>query len=201
MSDRSLELYQDNKTQDFTSILQAPGLIFLEMKVLNLLILFFITIISLHALRGYTMDGSALHFLIGAGSVPAYSWKLPLCVAALCICLLLLLSVPCNNHPELVVKIVIEYGIILGICTLTGFGYTGIVMLLLADTMRYRIDWKKRIIYIVAICIAYLAMSGNKMYSLPHVIPLSQMWAYYRQDVRNSLLSAVYGSHDPVADQ
>ena len=34
-------------------------------------------------------------------------------------------------------------------------------MLLLADTMRYRIDWKKRIIYIVAICIAYLAMSGN----------------------------------------
>ena len=87
MSDRSLELYQDNKTQDFTSILQAPGLIFLEMKVLNLLILFFITIISLHALRGYTMDGSALHFLIGAGSVPAYSWKLPLCVAALCICL------------------------------------------------------------------------------------------------------------------
>ena len=191
MSDRSLELYQDNKTQDFTSILQAPGLSFLEMKVLNLLILFFITIISLHALRGYTMDGSALHFLIGAGSVPAYSWKLPLCVAALCICLLLLLSVPCNNHPELVVKIVIEYGIILGICTLTGFGYTGIVMLLLADTMRYRIDWKKRIIYIVAICIAYLAMSGNKMYSLPHVIPLSQMWAYYRQDVRNSLLSVL----------
>ena len=191
MSDRSLELYQDNKTQDFTSILQAPGLIFLEMKVLNLLILFFITIISLHALRGYTMDGSALHFLIGAGSVPAYSWKLPLCVAALCICLLLLLSVPCNNHPELVAKIVIEYGIILGICTLTGFGYTGIVMLLLADTMRYRIDWKKRIIYIVAICIAYLAMSGNKMYSLPHVIPLSQMWAYYRQDVRNSLLSVL----------
>ena len=191
MSDRSLELYQDNKTQDFTSILQAPGLIFLEMKVLNLLILFFITIISLHALRGYTMDGSALHFLIGAGSVPAYSWKLSLCVAALCICLLLLLSVPCNNHPELVVKIVIEYGIILGICTLTGFGYTGIVMLLLADAMRYRIDWKKRIIYIVAICIAYLAMSGNKMYSLPHVIPLSQMWAYYRQDVRNSLLSVL----------
>ena len=191
MSDRSLELYQDNKTQDFTSILQAPGLIFLEMKVLNLLILFFITILSLHALRGYTMDGSALHFLIGAGSVPAYSWKLPLCVAALCICLLLLLSVPCNNHPELVAKIVIEYGIILGICTLTGFGYTGIVMLLLADTMRYRIDWKKRIIYIVAICIAYLAMSGNKMYSLPHVIPLSQMWAYYRQDVRNSLLSVL----------
>ena len=72
MADKSLELYRDNTTEDSTSILQAPGLILLEMKVLNLLILLFITIISVHALRGYSMDGSALHFLIGAGSVPFF---------------------------------------------------------------------------------------------------------------------------------
>ena len=191
MSDKSLELYRDNKTEDSTSILQAPGLIFLEMKVLNLLILLYITVITVHALRGYTMDGSALHFLVGAGSVPIISWKLPVCVAILSICLLLLLSVPCNNHPELVGKIIIEYGTVLGICALTGFGYTGIVMLLLADTMRYRIDWKKRILYVVAICISFLAMSSNRLYDLLQVIPLSQMWAYYRQDVRNSLLSVL----------
>ena len=191
MSDKSLELYRDNKTEDSISILQAPGLIFLEMKVLNLLILLYITVITVHALRGYTMDGSALHFLIGAGSVPIFSWKLPVCVAILSICLLLLLSVPCNNHPELVGKIIFEYGTALGICALTGFGYTGIVMLLLADTMRYRIDWKKRILYVVAICISFLAMSSNRLYDLLQVIPLSQMWAYYRQDVRNSLLSVL----------
>lgn len=52
MSDKSLELYRDNKTEDSTSILQAPGLIFLEMKVLNLLILLYITVITVHALRG-----------------------------------------------------------------------------------------------------------------------------------------------------
>ena len=191
MADKSLELYRDNNAEDSTSILQAPGLIFLEMKLLNLLILLFITIISVHALRGYSMDGSALHFLIGAGSVPILSWKLPVCVAILSVCLLLLLSIPCNNHPELVGKIILEYGIALGICALTGFGYTGIVMLLLADTMRYRIDWKKRIIYVTAICIAFLAMSSNHLYNLLHVIPLSQMWAYYRQDVRSSLLSVL----------
>ena len=161
------------------------------MKLLNLLILLFITIITVHALRGYSMDGSALHFLVGAGSVPFFSWKLPVCVAILSVCLLLLLSIPCNNHPELVGKIILEYGIALGICALTGFGYTGIVMLLLADTMRYRIDWKKRIVYVTAICIAFLAMSSNQMYNLLHVIPLSQMWAYYRQDVRSSLLSVL----------
>ena len=191
MADKSLELYRDNNDEDSTSILQAPGLILLEMKLLNLLILLFITIITVHALRGYSMDGSALHFLVGAGSVPFFSWKLPVCVAILSVCLLLLLSIPCNNHPELVGKIILEYGIALGICALTGFGYTGIVMLLLADTMRYRIDWKKRIIYVTAICIAFLAMSSNEMYKLLHVIPLSQMWAYYRQDVRSSLLSVL----------
>ena len=191
MADKSLELYRDNNAEDSTSILQAPGLILLEMKLLNLLILLYITIISVHALRGYTMDGSALHFLVGAGSVPFFSWKLPVCVGILSICLLLLLSIPCNNHPELVGKIILEYDIVLGICALTGFGYTGIVMLLLADTMRYRIDWKKRIIYVTAICIAYLTMSSNEMYNLLHVIPLSQMWAYYRQDVRSSLLSVL----------
>ena len=191
MADKSLELYRDNNDEDSTSILQAPGLILLEMKLLNLLILLFITIITVHALRGYSMDGSALHFLVGAGSVPFFSWKLPVCVAILSVCLLLLLSIPCNNHPELVGKIILEYGIALGICALTGFGYTGIVMLLLADTMRYRIDWKKRIIYVTAICISFLAMSSNQMYNLLHVIPLSQMWAYYRQDVRSSLLSVL----------
>ena len=191
MADKSLELYRDNNDEDSTSILQAPGLILLEMKLLNLLILLFITIITVHALRGYSMDGSALHFLVGAGSVPFFSWKLPVCVAILSVCLLLLLSIPCNNHPELVGKIILEYGIALGICALTGFGYTGIVMLLLADTMRYRIDWKKRIVYVTAICIAFLAMSSNQMYNLLHVIPLSQMWAYYRQDVRSSLLSVL----------
>lgn len=191
MADKSLELYRDNNAEDSTSILQAPGLILLEMKLLNLLILLYITIVSVHALRGYTMDGSALHFLVGAGSVPIISWKLPVCVAILSVSLLLLLSIPCNNHPELVGKIIIEYGIALGICALTGFGYTGIVMLLLADTMRYRIDWKKRIVYVTAICIAFLAMSSNKMFNLLHVIPLSQMWAFFRQDVRSSLLSVL----------
>ena len=191
MADKSLELYRDNNAEDSTSILQAPGLILLEMKLLNLLILLYITIVSVHALRGYTMDGSALHFLVGAGSVPIISWKLPVCVAILSVSLLLLLSIPCNNHPELVGKIILEYGIALGICALTGFGYTGIVMLLLADTMRYRIDWKKRIVYVTAICIAFLAMSSNKMFNLLHVIPLSQMWAYFRQDVRSSLLSVL----------
>lgn len=187
----SLALYRDSDHADHSGILQAPGMIFLEMQLLNLLILLYITLITVHALRGYIMDGSALLFLVGSGSIPILFWKLPVSVAVLWICLLLLLSIPCNNHPELVGKLLLEYGITLGICALTGFGYTGVVMLLLADTMRYRIDWQKRILYIVVICISFLAMSSAGLRDLLRVIPLSQMWAYYRQDVRGSLLSVL----------
>lgn len=191
MADRSLELYRETENADRSGIIHAPGLIFLEMQMLNLLILLYITVLTVHALRGYIMDGSALSFLVGSGSIPILSWKLPVSVAVLWICLLLLLSIPCNNHPELVGKLILEYLIALWICTLTGFGYTGIVMLLLADAMRYRIDWQKRIVYIFVICIFYLAMSSTTLHSGLRVIPLSRMWAYYRQDVRSSLLSVL----------
>lgn len=191
MADKSLELYRGSDDKDSTSILQAPGLIFREMLMLNLLILVYMTVITVHAQRGYIMDGSALQFLVGAGSIPILFWKLPVCVGLLWVCLLLLLFVPCNNHPELMIKLVAEYGIALAICALTGFGYTGIVMLLLADTMRYRIDWQKRIAYILVICLFYLAMSNTALRDMLRVIPISQMWAYYRQDVRGSLLAVL----------
>ncbi len=189
MADKSLELFRDSENEDVFRIAQAPGMIFLEMQMLNLFILLYITIITVHAQRGYILDGSALKFLIGAGSIPILYWKLPICVAILWTSLLLLLSVPCNNHPELVGKLLLEYGIAVGICVLTCFGYTGIVMLLLADIMRYRIDWHKRIAYIFIICIFFLAMSSNALQENLSVIPLSKMWAYYRNDVRSSLLS------------
>lgn len=174
---------------DALQIAQAPDMIFLEMQLLNLLILLFITVVTVHAQRGYILDGSALSFLVGAGSIPILFWKLPVCVAILWVSLLLLLSIPCNNHPEMVGKLLLEYSIAVGICVLTGFGYTGIVMLLLADIMRYRIDWRKRIIYIFVICVFYLTISSASMQEQLRVIPLSRMWAYYRRDVRGSLLS------------
>ena len=191
MAEKPLEIYRDYPDNEAGDIRLASGMIFREMQLLNVLIIFLLTVVTVHAQRGYIHNGTALTFLVNSGRIPVLFWKMPVCVMFLVLCLLLLLSVPCNNHPELVAKLLLEYGISIWISALTGFGYTGMVMLLLADAMRYRIDWKKRIIYVTAICIAYLTMSSNEMYNLLHVIPLSQMWAYYRQDVRNSLLSVL----------
>ena len=141
MAEKPLELYKDYLEGEPGDILLAPGIIFREMQFLNVLILFVITVVTVHAQRGYIHNGSALSFLVNCGAVPVLFWKLPVCVMVLILSLLLLLSIPCNNHPELVIKLLLEYGISVWISALTGFGYTGMVMLLLADAMRYRIDW------------------------------------------------------------
>ena len=188
MDDKKPEFYRDEGGDRTDMIMQAPGMIFKEMQLLNVVVILMITVLTVHAQRGYIHDRTALNFLMEAGSIPTQFWKLPVCVICLLASLLILLAIPCNNHPELVVKLAVEYGLTLWITVLTGFGYTGLVMLLLADAMRYRIDWRKRMIYIVGICILYLMMSGSGLQSGLGGIPLSRMWMYYRQDVRSFFL-------------
>ena len=185
MAEKPLEIYRDYPDNEAGDIRLASGMIFREMQLLNVLIIFMLTAVTVHAQRGYIHNGTALTFLLNSGSIPVLFWKLPVCVMLLVLCLLLLLSVPCNNHPELVAKLLLEYGISIWISALTGFGYTGMVMLLLADAMRYRIDWKKRLAYIILICISYVAMSATEFRTYLNAVPIEQMWSYYRVDVRN----------------
>jgi signal transduction histidine kinase len=90
--------------------------------------------------------------------------------------------VECNNHPELVCKLTLEFLVAIGISYVTGFGYTGMVVLLLADIMRYTIDWKKRALYILAVSAFSLLINGNVLQKWIHVIPLDIVWSYYRAD-------------------
>ena len=188
MAEKPLEIYRDYPDNEAGDIRLASGMIFREMQLLNVLIIFMLTAVTVHAQRGYIHNGTALTFLLNSGSIPVLFWKLPVCVMFLVLCLLLLLSVPCNNHPELVAKLLLEYGISIWINALTGFGYTGMVMLLLADAMRYRIDWKKRLAYIILICVSYVAMSATEFRTYLNAVPIEQMWSYYRVDVRNMFL-------------
>ena len=191
MAEKPLEIYRDYPDNEAGDIRLASGMIFREMQLLNVLIIFLLTVVTVHAQRGYIHNGTALTFLVNSGRIPVLFWKMPVCVMFLVLCLLLLLSVPCNNHPELVAKLLLEYGISIWISALTGFGYTGMVMLLLADAMRYRIDWKKRLAYIILICVSYVAMSASEFRTYLNAVPIEQMWSYYRVDVRNMFLGVL----------
>ena len=129
--------------RDLEKVGEIPEFMFRILILLNLVIVLFVTLISSHALWGYVNEGTALDFLLSAGRIPPQNWVFPVTGMMLFGCLILMLTVECNNHPELVSKLIVEFIITIGISYVTGFGYTGIVVLLLADIMRYTIDWKK----------------------------------------------------------
>ena len=168
--------------RDLEKVGEIPEFMFRILILLNLVIVLFVTLISSHALWGYVNEGTALDFLLSAGRIPPQNWVFPVTGMMLFGCLILMLTVECNNHPELVSKLIVEFIITIGINYVTGFGYTGMVVLLLADIMRYTIDWKKRALYIIAVSTFYLLMNGNVLQDWLGVIPLSVSWEYYRAD-------------------
>lgn len=161
---------------------EIPELMFHLLIMLNLLIVLLVTLTTAHALWGYVNEGTALDFLLIAGRIPPPSWVLPVAGIMLFGCLVILLTVECNNHPELVSKLIVEFAITIGISYATGFGYTGMIVLLLADIMRYTIDWKKRALYILSVSVFYLFMNGNILRDWLGAIPISVSWEYYRAD-------------------
>lgn len=168
--------------RDFDRIDQIPEMIFRVLQMLNNVILLYVMLISSHALWGYVHEGTALDFLLRAGGVPLISWVIPVAGLMFLGCLEILLSVECNNHPELVCKLILEFLLVIAISYVTGFGYTGIVVLLLADIMRYTIDWQKRALYILAVSVFSLILNGNVLQRWMHVIPIDVVWSYYRAD-------------------
>lgn len=168
--------------RDFDRMDQIPEMVFRVLQMFNFLIILYITLISSHALWGYVHEGTALEFLLRAGRVPPINWIIPIAGLLFFGCLEILLSVECNNHPELVCKLTLEFLVAIGISYVTGFGYTGMVVLLLADIMRYTIDWKKRALYILAVSAFSLLINGNVLQKWIDVIPLDIVWSYYRAD-------------------
>lgn len=177
--------------RDFDRVDQIPELVFRVLQALNVLIVLLVTILTCHAHWGYVHEGTAMEFLLHSGSVPPIAWVFPVTAMLLCGCLLTLLSVECNNHPELVCKLILEFVVVIGISCVTGFGYTGMIVLLLADIMRYTIDWKKRALYILAVSAFSMVMGSNALQNWFEVIPLEVSWNYYRADVLNRFLGTL----------
>ena len=174
--------------RDLNKVGEIPELVFRILVLLNLLIILFTTLVSCRALWGYVHEGTALEFLLRAGRVPPPNWIFPVTAMMLYGCIIMLLTVECNNHPELVCKLILEFAITIGINYATGFGYTGMIVLLLADIMRYTIDWQKRAMYILAVSIFYLLMNGNIVQGWIGAIPLETTWYYFRADHLGRLL-------------
>lgn len=158
------------------------------MKNLNLIIILYIAVIMAYSLNGYVKENMALDFLNGVHRLTIEAWKIPvLTVGLFCSCLLLM-GIRDAGGVLLGVKIGLEIGITFFISYFLGFSYTGIVLLVLADAMKYFPNSKWKFSFAVVVCMFYFVIDYDLLSVRFDIISLDTYLKYFRNDVRAALL-------------
>ena len=158
------------------------------MKNMNLIIILYIAVIMSYSLMGYVQENTALEFLTKIHRMTVEAWKIPIMVTCLFCSCLLLMCIRNVSGFGLILKVGMEISLSYMISYLLGFSYTGIVLLILADTMRYFPKSKWKISFAVAVCMFYLVIDYDFLSSRFNIISLDTYLEYFQNDVRFTLL-------------
>lgn len=167
---------------------QFPGLVLGSMKHLNMVIILYLAGVTAYSLNGYIYENSAMDFLIKAKQISIVPWKLPMLAVGLYACLLLLLSIHCKKNISFLGKTVAELGVAFFLSYVMNFSYTGIVLLIIADTMSYFSDMKRRLLLVASVCIVYLLLDYDLLSVRYPIISIEVCWEYYQRDIQSLLL-------------
>lgn len=160
----------------------------ISMKNLNLMIILYTVILIASCSYGYVQENSGLHFLSQIHTIPMAPWKLPFLACMLYGSCLLLMYMRGLNGLALLIKATIEIMICFGISYLLGFSYTGMVLLVLADTMRDIPKIKWQLPAAVVIGLFYLVIDFDLISIYRNIIPIDTYLEYFQRDVRAVLL-------------
>lgn len=162
--------------------------ILILMKNLNFITLFYIAMLMQYCLTGYIRENSALEWIQKINTIPMAAWKIPIVTVGLYITLLLLLYIQNTSGAELLLKLFFELAVSFCISYVLGFSYTGIILLILADAMRYFPNTKGKVSLVLAICILYLLVDYNLISAYFKVTALEVYLDYFQSDARSLLL-------------
>lgn len=165
-------------------------MILVVMKNINLLVIFYISLLISRCLSGYIQENSALDFLTGISRMPMTAWKVPVLSVGLFVCCLLLLHIRSESNAGLLLKVCLELLVSFCISYVIGFSYTGMVLLIFADTMQYFPKSKWKFPFTVVICMFYLLMDFNLLSAYCRVVPFEAYLDYFQYDARSVLLGA-----------
>lgn len=157
------------------------------MKVLNLFISLYIMLVMVYSLTGHIQENSALDFLVKASGVPITAWKLPVMTILLYGTLMMAMCIQTVSTVGLLMKVCLEIWVGFWLSFILGFGYTGVVLLILADTMKHLPKSEWRFPFVVLICLVYLLMDRELLVSRFHVILMENYLDYYSGDVRSAI--------------
>ena len=158
------------------------------MKNLNFLTIAYISAIIAYSLSGYIKENSALELMQKIDIMPIAAWKIPVVAIGLYAAFLLLLYIQNQNGTELFFKIFLELAISFAIGYVIGFSYTGIILLIMADAMRYFPDFKRKVPVVIIVCILYLLIDYDLISVYSRIISIETYLEYFQSDARSFLL-------------
>ncbi len=158
------------------------------MKNLNLIIILYMGILIFNCLRGYVQENSALAFLSRIDTIPPAPWKIPVIAVMTYSGCLLLMRIRGLGGISLISKVAVEMTLCFLVSYLLGFGYNGMLLLVLADTMGDIPKMKRQLPFAAAICMLYLVVDFDLFSIYHHIIPFDTYLEYYQRDSRAALL-------------
>ncbi len=158
------------------------------MKNLNLLTVLYIAVIMAYGLSGYIQENTAVDFLTKIYQIPIVAWKIPVLVICLYVSCLLLLYIQNLSNFGLFLKVCLELGICFCLSYVIGFSYSGVVLLILVDVMRYFPKSKWKIPFAVFIILFYLLLDYNLLSVHFKITPIDSYLEYYQNNIRSILL-------------
>lgn len=158
------------------------------MQNLNLIILVFVTLIIFQAQTGILLEGNALRFLENAQSLPLAPWKTPVIALCLYFGCMALFAVYTSSRAGFWTTFFLELLSVFAISYLIDFSYSGLILLLVAESMDHipRIKWKTSTA--VLLCLLYLGFELITSFYDFGLIPFNAYLAFYTNNFRNVLL-------------
>ena len=158
------------------------------MKNLNLIVVVYLSELICYALTGFAEANTALDFLMQAEQIPVVPWKIPVIAISLFVCLLLLLHIQGLGTAGFLLKTILEIGICLWISYVLNFSYSGMILIILADAMRFFSGMKWRIAFVSMISIIFLIMDYNLLSIRYAITSLEVCLTYFCSDAQAVLL-------------
>lgn len=158
---------------------QLPDMILGLMKALNLVILSYITLISIDCLRGIIWEKEALNFIREIRRLPIEYWKIPVITVGCYMSLLLLLSVNESADWKFIGKTFLECLLAFAVCYGIHFGYMGIFLLVLADVMQHTSRFRGKMFAVALVTLIYICMDYELLSAWFPMVSFEDFLTYY----------------------
>ena len=182
-----------------------PEFVMILMKNMSFMVILFIAFLMCMSTYGIIGEGSAKDFLSRLPHIQGDPWKTPF-LAFLGLCtLMLMINIEKRDTRSVVYGCITELLLASWLTYIVNFSYTGLILLIFADYMRYIRTTKYTYFMLATAFIIYIIANSNILDSSLGFVPLSSYISYYNTYVRwlisgtislctslNSLLFIVY---------